>query len=507
MSDNETFDDLFPKYELIMEGQNAIKNIHMPYHPMEGEEYIPRPYQEEFWDMFDTHTQEDYEKGFCDKEQIGLFKPDEFGNILKHRFKRMILAWHRRAGKDFDAWQRFLLIASAQRGIYYYMLPTASQAKLVIFEGQSSTGEKFIDFLPKELIVGGKWNQSEMKCELINGSKIVILGSDNYDRIVGSNPKGIVFSEYALCNPAAWTYMRPILKLNGGFAWFISTPRGRNHMYDLVQAGLKNVKDWIVSIKTIYDTGLMTKEGYQEELDGGMEESKAQQEYLVDFNAPVKGSYYSKQIIDIYQEERYKEFMINNSLPVKCAFDIGINDKTAIVFWQQEKTHFNIIGYYQNDSEGLEHYVVELNKFMTRNKVHISDVYFPHDIKVKEWGNNGKKRIQMAREALPDQNCHVLDKDSLAEGIDKTRRILTKCLFLQAKSKYGTKFLLDSLGSYHRQWNDKRQEYENVPVHDWASHPADAFRYFSQVASKELAKMNNRNKGAVRTGMRKGSVI
>lgn len=510
--DDLTIDDIFSEedfseYEIKMEGADDGDIITMPYHPKPNMEYIARDYQEPYWDMFNFYTEEDAKLGYCSEEDIGEFKRDSHGMILKEQFKRIIFAWHRRAGKDFDTWQRFLVYASVDPGVYYYMLPTASQAKKVIFDGMSNDADRFIDFLPKAMIKSGRWNSSEMKCELINGSIIQILGSDNYDRIVGTNPKGIVFSEYALCNPAAWAYMRPILKLNGGFAWFISTPRGRNHFYDLIETARKpeNEKTWTVSIKTIYDTGLLTEADYLQEIAEGMEESKAQQEYLVDFNAPVKGAYYSAQVINVHKEERYKEYVINNAIPVKVAFDIGVNDKTAIVFWQEEESKFNIIHYYENDSEGLEHYVRELHKFMAKHEVFISDVYFPHDMEVKEFAG-GKKRIQVARAALPDQRCHVLEKSSVSEGIDTVRRTLPHCLFKASKGSKGNKFLLDALGSYHREYDDKKQEYKDKPVHDWSSHPADAFRYFAMVADKVLAKMKRKGK-ARRTGMRKDSVI
>ena len=62
-------------------------------------------------------------------------------------------------------------------------------------------------------------------CELI----WQMAGSDNFDSLVGSNPVGVVFSEWALSHPDAWEYLRPILVENDGWALFIYTPRGRNH--------------------------------------------------------------------------------------------------------------------------------------------------------------------------------------------------------------------------------------------------------------------------------------
>ena len=48
-----------------------------------------------------------------------------------------------------------------------------------------------------------------------------MVGSDNIDSIMGTNPKIVIFSEYALQSPIAWDYIRPILRVNGGFAVYV----------------------------------------------------------------------------------------------------------------------------------------------------------------------------------------------------------------------------------------------------------------------------------------------
>ena len=107
-------------------------------------------------------------------------------------------------------------------GVYFYFLPTYTQAKKIIWDGIDNNGFKFLDHIP-EKITKNK-NGQEMKIELINGSIIQLIGTDNYDAIRGTNPIGCVFSEYAFQNPMAWEVVKPILKLNGGWAIFNTTP-------------------------------------------------------------------------------------------------------------------------------------------------------------------------------------------------------------------------------------------------------------------------------------------
>jgi phage terminase large subunit len=71
-----------------------------------------------------------------------------------------------------------------------------------------------------------------------SGSTWQVIGSDNYDALVGTPPIGVVFSEWALSSPQAWSLIRPILAENGGWAMFITTPRGRNHAHRMHEMAL-----------------------------------------------------------------------------------------------------------------------------------------------------------------------------------------------------------------------------------------------------------------------------
>jgi len=104
-------------------------------------------------------------------------------------------------------------------GIYYYFFPTYSQGRKILWDGLDRDGFKFLDHIPGA-IRAKKPNEAEMKITLVNGSIFQVIGTDNIDSVVGTNPRGCVFSEYSLQNPAAWEYMRPILAENDGWAAF-----------------------------------------------------------------------------------------------------------------------------------------------------------------------------------------------------------------------------------------------------------------------------------------------
>lgn len=173
--------------------------------------------------------------------------------------KRAVLEWSRRHGKD-DACLHLTAIELLHRvGTYWYMLPQYGQARKAIWDAvDAHSGVRRIDWaFPKE--IRKSTNESEMKIVFRNGSVWQVCGSDNYDALVGSNPAGIVFSEYALSDPNSWDYLKPILEENNGWAVFNSTVRGQNHFTELAHFA-KDAPDWFFSNVKASESGVFTKE-------------------------------------------------------------------------------------------------------------------------------------------------------------------------------------------------------------------------------------------------------
>jgi hypothetical protein len=185
------------------------------------------------------------------------FKPRKYQLPFLKAFdsgiKRFILVWHRRSGKDKTVFSHVPKKMFERVGTYFYFLPTYTQAKKVIWTGADKDGFRFLDHIPKD-IIKGEPNETEMRIELVNGSILQMVGADNIDRIVGTNPVGVIFSEYSLMKPKVWEYIRPILAENGGWAIFVFTPRGMNHAWTLMQMALQDTLNWFVQVLGVNDT-------------------------------------------------------------------------------------------------------------------------------------------------------------------------------------------------------------------------------------------------------------
>lgn len=209
---------------------------------------------------------------------------------------RGLTIWPRRNGKDLSALNIVTAKAIQRPGLYLYIGPLHTQTRQIMWMGSTNEGRKFRDYIPAE-IIKGKPRNSVMEIDLINGSMIKVVGSDQYDSLMGLNCVGAVFTEYSLQRPEAWDYIRPMMAENGGWALFNGTPRGMNHMYSMYQMAHKN-PDWFVQYLTCEDTGHPSLEAINEEREGGMRESLIEQEFYCSWTSSSEEVFIPLDIIE-----------------------------------------------------------------------------------------------------------------------------------------------------------------------------------------------------------------
>lgn len=378
---------------------------------------------------------------------------------------------HRRGGKDTTMWNYMITRAFLEPGTYYYFLPTFTQAKKVLWDGMTNEGKRMLDYIPKDLISGNP-NNTEMKV-WIKGkyglSLIQLIGADSYDAIMGTNPRGVVFSEWSLMDPMAYEFIKPILAANGGWCAFIYTPRGRNHGWDLAEMARLNPKEWFFEVLTVRDTGVMSEAQIQTEREKNTPEDLIQQEYYCNFNRGQEGSYYGRQIDELRKKGQICNVPFEPAVPVRTYWDLGVGDSTAIWWAQFVEKEIHLVNYYENSGEGLAHYARVIDEYR-RETGCIYDLHVaPHDIQAREL-STGTTRLDAARRL--GLTFRVAPKLSLESGIESVRMILGRCWFDEKSCKHGVK----CLESYRKMYNEKFQVYSDTPFHDFSSHGADAFR-------------------------------
>jgi phage terminase large subunit len=408
-----------------------------------------------------------------------------------------VLVLHRRAGKTTalmnqhlraamdDDWERarLLKIRPALTGAeleellhppggrhYGHVMPTRVQAKQTTWDRL-----KFY----AGVIPGVKPNESELLLRLPSGNKIQLFGADDPDSLRGIGPSGISFDEFSQQPENIFSeIISKALADHLGYAIFAGTIKGKDHLYE-THAHTDGDKAWFRLWQDV-DVSLATEEGITiQNLETAMEDDRKQitqglmtqdeydQEWFLSPEASIKGAWFGKEMLAAKNEGRITRVPYDPALPVDTDWDLGVDDAMAIWFSQSLRSgEIRLIDYYEASGEGFPHYVgVLANRGYIYGKHHP-----PHDIAVREMGT-GKSRKETAKSlGLTFQEpMAALD---LADGINAARLCLAKCWIDTDKCAKG----IEALRNYRKAFNKRLNEFTGTPVHNWASHGADAYR-------------------------------
>jgi len=378
-------------------------------------------------------------------------------NIEKFRYS--LLCCHRRFGKTVMCINHLIKEAMTNKNHnprFAYIAPTYGQAKKIAFD--------YLKYYTKE-IPGTKYNETELRCDFVNGARIMLLSSENPDSIRGIYLDGCIIDETAQINPALINeVITPALSDRKGFMILVGTPKGMaNLFYDYYQKAQSNPK-WFLYKAKASETGIVDKE----ELDAAlavMGSQKYEQEFECSFIGNIQGSIYGDIIASLDDKKQITRVPIDPSYPIHVAWDLGWNDLTVLIFFQQIGHQIHIVDYYENNNHALPHYA----QVIKEKDYVIGTNYGPHDLDQTEFGS-GKTRREVAYQM--GLRFKVAPRMAIEDGIHAVKMLLPRCMIdVDNCSK-----LVNALRHYHRKFSDKERVYKIKPVHDWSSHAADALR-------------------------------
>jgi hypothetical protein len=390
--------------------------------------------------------------------------------------RRACICWHRRAGKDELSMAFLARMMLLEPGSYWVLYPTIAQAKNVLWSMRVGSESRIGRIFPESFRKTTR--QSDMYIEFLNGSRLQMIGSDNFDALRGASVNGIVFSEYATALPEAWPTLRPMIDANNGMVIFISTPRGKNHFHDIYLTA-RDSSAWFAEQRGVGETDIFDNPQLEMTLDEltkvyGRTQGQAyfDTEYNASFNAAVAGAFYAEELRHLESEGRIRSLEIDRSVKVDTSWDLGRTDSTSIWFIQRVGREYRLIDYYESSGVAVHHYAEVLYEKKHKNKWSYGEHYFPHDIKQKEWLSE-KSRI----ETLISMGIEptIAPDHSVMDGINAVRRVLDRCLIDPERCERG----LESLRHYKREWSIELRDWRASPKHDFASHGADALRIFA----------------------------
>lgn len=391
--------------------------------------------------------------------------------------KRLIEIAHRRWGKDEVVLHGFRELSQKRIGTYWHCFPEYAQARKAIWNGiNGHTGKRRIDeAFPPE--IRKRINDNDMFIETIWGSTWQLLGSDRYDATVGSGPVGIAYSEWALCNPAAWAYHKPMIEESNGTAAFITTPRGNNHaktMYDRA----KTSEHWFAELSSVLDTEALTPAQLAESLSEyqdlyGIDLGRAmfEQEYYCSFAGATVGSYWGAEMAAAERTGRMRLTPIDMSEPVHTAWDLGKAVNNPIWCFQVIGGRLHIVDFYRPETDDLEDWCKWLN-----DRGYNGDDYVPDDVMDFIWG---AKHTRWDMLKAHKRKPKLVKRIAVADGIHAGREAIKISIFHTGADERAERVALgvEGLKNYRREWDDDRKTFRENPVKDWAEHIGSSWRY------------------------------
>jgi len=435
-----------------------------------------------------------------------LFKPRDyqkplFNAIFNEGYKHVLAIIHRRAGKSVCALNIIIIAACQKVGLYLYLLPESTQTKRVIWDAISLSGERFLDYIPREII--SKINNTEMSIYLKNGSIIKFTGSNKFDGLIGCGANFIIHDEWAISDPRARELLAPLLLASKGIEVVISTPRGSNHLKDLYDIAVDS-PNWFVSRLSVDDTRdadgnpIITKEQIDQEIAEGKDPNIIQQEYYVSFSTGNIGAYFTKEMEEIEKRNGITDFEIRKNYPVFVSFDLGMHDPTSVVLWQAYNGKMHFIYSFESNNKPMGYYsdmLIQVKKSLGFRKY--QHYWAPHDVMVKE-SSSARTRLSLFREA--GIHFQVVPRVSIPDKISSGRAFLKDCCF----HKTNCKFLIRCLHEFQREFDPVTKVFRDKPKHDWTCHAADAFMYAAIAWRENFSKPEN---NAVRKYKREDGII
>jgi hypothetical protein len=376
---------------------------------------------------------------------------------------------HRRAGKTVGIINHIIRKAMENTRLtppprYAYIGPSFAQAKDLVW----GYLKHYTSTIPDV-----KFSEGDLFCVLPNNAKISLYGGAGaYERMRGLYFDGAALDEFPMLNPAAWSsVVRPCLADYRGWAIVSGTSNGDDHFHALKKRAERDPEKWDIYIIPVTETDALDPEEVVE-MTSDMTAAEYAREMLCDFNAPIEGSYYAEIVNELRLQGRMTQVPYQSDAQVFTWWDLGIDDETFIWCVQRVGQSLHIIDTIANTGQSLEYYA---NQLKQRGYVYGGHV-LPHDIKAREMGT-GKSRYDTLTQFL--DNVIICPMLSVEDGINAARSVLRMCWFDEPRCQAG----IQALMNYQKGKTGR-------PVHNWASHPADAFRTGSVALNMTIGSLS-----------------
>ena len=218
----------------------------------------------------------------------------------------------------------------------------------------------------------------------------------------------------------------------------------------------------------------------------------------------LEGAIYAKELRRVFAENRVTNVAWEPLAPVSTAWDLGHTDDTAIWWYQVVAGEVRLIDFYSSSGGSPSEYATQISGrecqidligedvvcvwgepvdgLEHRREYQYGKHWLPHDARAKTLAAKGKSLIEQMGSALGFYKMGIVPDIGVEDGIQAARTMFHRCWFDKENTAQG----VNALRRYQRALKDDGVSYSPHPVHNFASHPADAFRYLAVAWQHEV---------------------
>lgn len=321
-----------------------------------------------------------------------------------------------------------------------------------------------------------------------NGSFIVFKGMQSYnaDNIKSLEAFDIAWVEEAqTLSQHSLDLLRPTLRKEGSELWFSWNPRYKTDPVD--KFFRKNPPPDAIAVSINWMDNPWFTEVLKKELehDFWIDPDKAEHIWNGAYGAG-QGAILAKYVNQAERQQRIRDdvrYDPDGAL-IELSCDLGFRDTTGWWYWQRKLGGFSVLKYEGESGWDAQDWIQRIH-YVLKEELKISrigKIWLPHDARAKTFQSKHSS-VEQFIEAFGADKVAIVPQTRKEHQINAARTVIQRCEFNKTLCESG----LDGLMAWEFEWSEENNVFSREPLHNWASHPADAFSYGCQMMQEQEA--------------------
>lgn len=349
---------------------------------------------------------------------------------------------------------------------------------------RDSVRQLLLDKIAK-LNIGHFFNALEGEIRGENGSLIIFKGMQSYnaETIKSLENYNIAWVEEAqTLSQKSLDLLRPTIRAPSSELWFSWNPRYKTDPVD--KFFRKNPSDETVSVMVNWRDNPWFPEVLAKDMahDFEVDPDKADSVWNGAYGSS-EGAILSRWVNEAEREGRINDVRFDPSgSPIEISSDIGFRDTASWWFWQRRVGGFAVLKYDGASGLDADDWIVRLQDTMVDMDLgRLGKIWLPVDARAKTFQSKHTS-VDKFLAAFGANHVEIVPPSKKLDQISAARKVIQRSEFNREECDAG----IDGLLAWEYEWIDDNNVFSKEPLHNWASHPGDAFAYGAQVMEQYI---------------------